>query len=175
MHTGPSESGDAGNTLQVYKEIIGGTAYVPGRGADMVPSIVGHGAIGTYLVPQDKDPMTPASLVVDKVLFTLDGLTQGQVETAREAIVSLVEAKQEVTKDAVMRVLSQGLETKEAPTADELKQDGYKPEVWSLEPKKNKEMFNALTRIYKRKGIEFHITTHTNDHGDWTVIWTKHR
>lgn len=106
MQTTPSESGDTGKTLQVYQEITGQTAFVPGMGADMVPSIVGDGDVGTYLVSPGKDPMEPASQAVDKVLFTLSGLSERQVEAAREAIVDLVEAGQEVTRDAVMTKLS---------------------------------------------------------------------
>lgn len=107
MQPRPLEGGDAGETLQVYREINGPTAYVQGRGADIVPSMVGHGEVGTYLVPQGKDAMEPASPIVDEVLFTLDGLSRQQVEAAKEAISGLVEKGQEVTRDAVIAKLSE--------------------------------------------------------------------
>jgi hypothetical protein len=106
MKTEPLEGSNAGSTLQVYKEITGGTAYVPGRGADMVPSIVGNGAIGTYLVPEGKNPMEPASPAVKEVLFTLNSLTENQVEAARSTITGLIKTGQVVTKGAVMAQLS---------------------------------------------------------------------
>jgi hypothetical protein len=101
MEATPSENSEVVGDLQVYREISGGTAYVPGRGADMVPGMVGHGGIGTYLSRPGQNTDGLKSPVVDEVLFTLPNLSRAQVEVVRTAIADLEDRDEEVTEVAV--------------------------------------------------------------------------
>ncbi|TAL52768.1 MAG: hypothetical protein EPN89_02000 [Methylovulum sp.] len=100
----PEELRGADN-LEVYKEIVGPTAYVPGPGADYIPSAVGNGGIGTHALARGAESKLLSLPVIDKVLFRLEGLSDAGIVAARKAIGALREQQAEVTHEAVLKAL----------------------------------------------------------------------
>lgn len=94
------------DALRVYRDGVGPTDYVQGRGADMVPSRVGRGDVGTYVIRNLGSPGERPPAFSERVICVLTGLSVAGIDAARRRIEALVKQKQPVTEQTILEALA---------------------------------------------------------------------
>lgn len=84
-------------TIHIVKDDLGPTSYVPGRGADYVPSRIGTGAMLRW----------GEAHANDEVLVTFDEVNLEGANAILRAAEDLIAAKKRCTYKAIMSVLVQ--------------------------------------------------------------------
>lgn len=89
--------------VAIVEDVTGSTDYVPGRGADMVPSRIGVGRLEVHSI------LKGHTLALD-ALFVLEGLSSAGVQAVRDKVRELQGAdgkgKSKVTQAAVLEALA---------------------------------------------------------------------